>query len=1307
MPDNLQIQEQLNKLLREQQNIVKETNRVLQDQVNISIQMVDSLKQSPTGDNLLSNAQNLKIALQEAAKESSSFAQKNNEMSDIFAEKSANMNNSFEELISNYQKAKSKAGIWGNATASFISGISGSIQLLKNGLFGVLSLAGSVASGMFSIGKSILSIPFKIFNAFVNEANRLQGEPLLAREFEETRAAFGDFKEDLSKNVIQGYKNLRGELAETGLSTFRVLGLMHERLKFVREQFQALGPVAHEFGMEIAVQSEHFAAYQKGLGLSGEMMKGLAQATQGTGMTLESTLRTTTKFTTGLGKQFGISQKVIGRDIGEMSRDLKNFGSIGIREMAQMSVYARKLGTDFKDLLGVVSKFDNFEDAAESAARLAQAFGMNVNAMEMINEQDPAARIEMLRKAFYRTGKDITKLSRQERNYLAQTAGIEDQALNSVFALEKQGMSYEDIQAAGEGAEKQQISQAEAMKKLSDSIERMIKSGSRTGGFFDRFVKGFKRGLRWAGDFRQVMRNIKRSLWAAERAGRRVGQAFVKYFPGVKDFLKGVKEFFNPEKFRKMATGVSDAFTQFFKDLSNPVTAEKALNKLLKTFKELFFEMAGSQTGAMSKIISGFKQGFKAVGQIILSAGKIAIKHITTFMKGITLWLKSDKSLIDSLSEVFDSGAMAGAGFLNEMWFQISKQLGPSIEALWKAFQEMMGVVWDKTTAFIGKKISDWWNNFDIGQFIKENPKMSMVIATVLFGGTFKTIIGSLISQAIAGGVKTAAGAVAKVAVKAGQSIGQSVAGGVAEAGIAGGIKKAAGKAGAGTAAKAVAKQAGKSIGTEVASTAAGVAGTGLLSKLSGWMKGSGSSLKGLFTKFGKNIASVALPIMRTAAITAGAALGPIIVPLAVGAAVALGVGYLALRYKYSQLRKKENAEIAKNQDAILEKSVKNIKDQKSKNLLLSKEVDASEQLLKNLKSRNDLDTKQKEQILQQLLLKQQMRKNAISEAIVEEEGYKMKRGVGGGFADEDDEKEFNEEFAKRLKKEGINTDNVLKELELIRSQKDSRFAEIMGKNKKEKEKREFTMEDISFALDKAEALKPEEIKKLEESLRQAKELLLKDDGIVSAMNEIKETFKDFGGTDFLKAAKSIEAMSSIPLALGEMSKAKINLSSIPNLVSSSMEGVAAIQDMAMQLSMNMDDSIMEKANSVAKQTNALLTIPTSLSEAAKNFKELEKDVKIFQGAKIAEVPVVKYIKNMIDAASHIDEQMSKVNVANVNTKLMNLGRVLGLRGFDKAETIKHEDFKIDVYVSVELDPTKLADAMVQTKRFVQNTQVR
>ena len=87
--------------------------------------------------------------------------------------------------------------------------------------------------------------------------------------------------------------------------------------------------------------------------------------------------------------------------------------------------------------------------------------------------------------------------------------------------------------------------------------------------------------------------------------------------------LKGVGEFFNPTKFRRMAKKVTRVFTQFFKDLGNPAKAEKAVANLLKSLQGIFFGMVDSQKGAMSKIIGGFKKIFKAIGQIILSAGKL------------------------------------------------------------------------------------------------------------------------------------------------------------------------------------------------------------------------------------------------------------------------------------------------------------------------------------------------------------------------------------------------------------------------------------------------------------------------------------------------------------------------------------------------------------------------------------------------------------------------------------------------------------------------------------------------------------
>jgi hypothetical protein len=701
--NNVETQKQLNELLTERKRIVSETTRLFRQQAQVTNELINALGEAQLSGDIARNAQSTANSLRDAAAAAQEFSEKQQDMSEILAESMEEQDDGFESLFEQYQKGTAETSSWGAASVGFIDGISKGFTTLSHGLQGVISLAATAVQGIFSISKSILSIPFKIFNAFVAEANRGGGGVELWKAYENVRKTFGDFHTDMAKNVISAARSMRGELAETGLSTFRVTGFLWDRLNAIRELATEMGAVFHEFGLHIAENAERMVAYQKGLGLSNEQMKTMAQLTQGTGKTFEETLRTVTNFSTSLGKQFGISQKVIARDVGMMSQDLKKFGSVGVREMAQLSTYTRRLGVDFKDLLGIVDKFDNFEDAADSAARLAQAFGINIDAMKMIKEQDPGKRIEMLRQSFFEAGKDISKLTRQERNYLAATAGIEDQALNAVFALKNQGKSYDEVAQAGQTAEQQQITQAEAMQRLAASIERIVLQGHRMGGFFDRFVRGLRIGIRWNKDFWRVMRNIRLSLWATEHAGRRVGRAFITMFPGMKQFIRGVGDFFSPDKFRKMAGKVVQGFRNFFKDLGDPSTAEDALKNLLKALNNAFFDMVDMESSAMGKIVGGLKKAMKAVGQIVLSGLKIAMEKVRDFFKVITRVVRGETDFATAFKEMFDKAGQGGASLLFDIWYEISRQLGPVAGQLKDAFVELMKEVWDHVVAWVDK----------------------------------------------------------------------------------------------------------------------------------------------------------------------------------------------------------------------------------------------------------------------------------------------------------------------------------------------------------------------------------------------------------------------------------------------------------------------------------------------------------------------------------------------------------------------------------------------------------------------------
>lgn len=134
--------------------------------------------------------------------------------------------------------------------------------------------------------------------------------------------------------------------------------------------------------------------------------------------------------------------------------DFKHFGGISTKEIAQSVVYFRRLGIEISKVMGVIEKYDNFEDAANGAAQLSQAFNLNVDALEMMKAQNPAARVEMLRKSFFAAGRSVENMTRQERALLAQQTGLEDSAIDLAFSMKNQGMSYDQVTRKADAAKR-------------------------------------------------------------------------------------------------------------------------------------------------------------------------------------------------------------------------------------------------------------------------------------------------------------------------------------------------------------------------------------------------------------------------------------------------------------------------------------------------------------------------------------------------------------------------------------------------------------------------------------------------------------------------------------------------------------------------------------------------------------------------------------------------------------------------------------------------------------------------------------
>jgi hypothetical protein len=504
------------------------------------------------------------------------------------------------------------------------------------------------------------------------------------------------------------------------------------------------------------------------LGISDEQLGAFGQKALETGQSLADVLKDTTKFAVEMGKAFALDSKIISKDMAKAMVDVKHFAGASVKEIAQASVYARKLGVELDKIVGTLDAFETFDTAAENAAKLSQAFGVQVDAFKLMEAQDPASQLDQLRKAFNAAGKSAEGMSRQELKLLAQTTGLDEATAKMAFSAQNQGLSLDEIKKKSGEAEKKTLTQAEAMGKLADSIERLVKSGgSHSSSFFDQFFKGFLGGIQISKEFREIIWNIKRSLQLVYFEGVRMGKAFVDLFPGMKDFLGGIADFFKPGKFKALASGVADTFIQFFKDLT---TGQYSFGTLMKNLQDKFFNFFDKESPAGKRTLEGFKTLFKTISLVVADGIKWVATKVAEAMSIVVDLIRDPGKLAGAAK----AGA-GGLGFLVEVLSPIVSALGSAWKILAPAVIDVLKVVGQKVLAFLKSK-----------EFMDVIRPAFPFLASVLFG--------PMLSRAILGGITSSliksvlSGGATSVIKKAAMSLGGKVGGGALGkvAGVAG-----------------------------------------------------------------------------------------------------------------------------------------------------------------------------------------------------------------------------------------------------------------------------------------------------------------------------------------------------------------------------------------------------------------------------------------------------------------------------------------------------------------------------------------
>lgn len=734
------LQQQLNKALQERTRLLEEHNKQLQTQSDLAAQIGDNLGDPRSSRRMRDMSSSIRASsdgLRDAIEGARNYDQALNDAADA-AEEAADSTSILSSAISGLTSAVSAVA------SGMFSLVKGGFNMLISGLKTVGNFVLNVTSSLGKLAFSILSFPFTMFDWLVSAAQEGGGGGNPLREaMEELRETFGDLASGTSKDVISSFREIDKQgrmLGETGLSIRKVFGYgrqgMAEYLKDLTATLVATGDNLHRLRKQFLAMGGNLVVFQRGIGLSKEELAELGNIAEMRGQDIAKSFTEFGSIAIKTGKRFGIDVKDMAKGMKELSLDVENFGHLGPKAFAPITAYARKLGLEIKDMAGVMDKFSGFADTTETASKLGQAFGMNVDSMQLMAAQNPAEKIDILRKSFFSAGKDLGKLNYQQRKYLSSLTGLQGKSLEAAFALDKQGLSYSNIQEASDKANESQMTQKEVMQELSKNIKRLIQSGGgrKFSGFFDAFIKGFEKGILKSEEFRKVFRNINKGLKIVYRLGIAVGRAFVKYFPGVSKMLKALSDMFDPKKYLTFARKAFPIFEAFFKDLD----FDKFFKNITKVYKEAFSDdstkdlLSGFDTfmnaltkiagKAMAKLISIVMEGMLFIGKLILDPKKAiaslkeggdaiggALSKYTDNLMDPTIELieKENKEggllgqLKETYSEIFDR-------FVNWLKTTVPPMLKSGWASITSYFSE--GGEGEKTLDTVKKYVTDLWN---------------------------------------------------------------------------------------------------------------------------------------------------------------------------------------------------------------------------------------------------------------------------------------------------------------------------------------------------------------------------------------------------------------------------------------------------------------------------------------------------------------------------------------------------------------------------------------------------------------------
>jgi len=665
-----------------------------------------------------------------AGSQSNAMSQLNDSMGDVASQKDGitDLNDALAEMAGGADDAEKSTGKLGKQVgiaAMAFAGLKGMAGGLSQGFSVVTNGIAGLASGIFNLAEGAVGALMGAWEGLIGMAIKVQkGSQALRQSFEDVRGVFGDIASNEGKAVIDTFGDLKGSFQEvSGLGISQVFGRGPDGLA---KAMAAVSEIASEMGNKLNMLSGQLAdnaaalmIMNKGLGLTGEAMANLTLMAQAGGDDMQTALEETAQMTMVLSKKYGVSGKAIGKNLNELTKNMSTFGGMSRAELTATAAYAEKVGVSIGTINSQFDKFGNFEDAAMGAAKLGEAFGMNVDAMELMDKAGTAEGIDLLRESFAETGKSLEDMSTAERKYFEDLSGLSGDELFSAFDPANADLSFDEMKADAEAATEAmspEDAMAAAAKSISKSVENMTKEST---GFLDSFFGGFAAGLGETEAFKDIMASITTALEAVFQIGRELAKAIFG-----KDGIFGKEAGAAADGFQDLMDGIVQVFRDFsrlFKDFLNGGDASTFVDGMTTSIGKLF-EGGGAIGGLGDMLKNGLMKAFELIGELV-------------------------PALISKLAELVSSAA-EGLGSAS----------GPSSE-MGAAFMDMMSKIWDplvnELLPALGTFFGTLWE------------KVKPIVMPIVYDALFYILMFSLMKGAAAalgaGAVTLLGGAIAKL----------------------------------------------------------------------------------------------------------------------------------------------------------------------------------------------------------------------------------------------------------------------------------------------------------------------------------------------------------------------------------------------------------------------------------------------------------------------------------------------------------------------------------------------------------------